>query len=114
MEIYLRLLVRYLRFDEMQMRRLLQDAGINVALRIAFYVLRWFGDKTHVADWTRGWGCLWRVNASPVGGPILRLKHVLKDCPWPIEDHIATWCNRQDAIDAEIEFLNDWFTERGI
>jgi hypothetical protein len=31
MEIYLRLLVRYLRFDEMEMRRLLQDAGINVA-----------------------------------------------------------------------------------
>ena len=31
MEIYLRLLVRYLRFDEMEMRLLLRDAGINVA-----------------------------------------------------------------------------------
>lgn len=66
--------------------------------RVAFYILRLLGDKTHIAQWTREWPVVWRVNTRPVGGPILE----------------GRWTNRQAAIDAEIIFLNDWFLERGI
>lgn len=65
-------------------------------LRIAFRFLRVFGDKTRVAEWTRNWRCVWLVDTRPVGGPVLE----------------GRWLNRQAAIDAEIEFLNDWFLRR--
>jgi hypothetical protein len=81
--------------------------------RICFYILRWFGDKGRIAEWTRNWNVLWRVNTKPVGGPILTWDHV----GWNSSDRplgYATWTNRQDAIDFEIAFLNDWFLERGI
>lgn len=40
-------------------------------LRKAFHMLRRLcGDGGRVADWTRRWGCLWRVNFGPVRGPI--------------------------------------------
>lgn len=80
--------------------------------RILFYILRWFGDKGRIADWTRNWRVTWRVNTKPVGGPILTWGHV----GWSIIDYttVAMWRHRQAAIDAEIKFLNDWFLERGI
>lgn len=80
-------------------------------LRVAFHILRAFGDKTRVADWTREWTCLWRVNCSPVGGTVLRVRDVPKYIGHP--DEIAVWHNRQAAIAAEVEFLNDYFLERG-
>jgi hypothetical protein len=66
--------------------------------RLAFKILRSLtSDKSRIAAWTRNWNCLWRVNTSPVGGPILE----------------GRWRDRQAAIDAEVEFLNEWFLERG-
>ena len=67
-------------------------------LRVAFRFLRMFGDQTRVAEWTRGWQCVWLVDTRPVGGPVLE----------------GRWTNRQEAIDAEIVFLNQFFLERGI
>ena len=81
-------------------------------LRVAFRFLRVFGDKTRVAEWTRRWTCEWLVDTRPVGGPILEWHHVYSFRPG---DHrIATWLDRQLAIDAEIKFLNQFFLERGI
>ncbi len=70
----------------------------NFWLRQAFRVLRVLGNKNDLAEWTRGWGCTWQVDASPVGAPTFR----------------GGWTKRQDAIDFEVQFLNDWFLERGV
>ena len=88
---------------------------VQLVARICFYILRWFGDKGRIAEWTRNWHVTWRVNTRPVGGPILRVKDVSPSpcAPW-MDDQIAFWYNRQEAIDAEIKFLNEWFLERGI
>jgi hypothetical protein len=62
------------------------------ALRLVFHMLRLvFGDKGWMATFTRYWPCLWRVNTGPVGGPILA----------------GRWKNRQAAIEAEVEWLNE-------
>jgi hypothetical protein len=83
-------------------------------LRWTFRILRLFGGKNRIAEWTRGWRTTWRIDTSPVGGPVLRWKHTnnWRSKVWP--DKIAKYQNRQDAIDAEIVFLNDWFVERGV
>lgn len=84
-------------------------------LRVAFHILRTVvSDKSRIAEWTRSWTCMWRVNTAPVGGPILRWKHTdnWRAKVWP--EGIAAWQNRQEAIDAEIKFLNQFFLERGI
>lgn len=61
-------------------------------LRLIFHVLRWFfGDKGWMATFTRHWPCLWRVNVSPLHGPILP----------------GRWRDRQEAIEAEVEWLNE-------
>lgn len=63
----------------------------NLPLRLAFHVLRFiFGDKGRMSEVTRHWPCQWRVNVSPLGGPILA----------------GRWQNRQAAIEAEIVWLN--------
>jgi hypothetical protein len=81
-------------------------------LRMAFTVIRALAyEHGKIAAWTRRWPCLWRVNTSPVGGPILQLKHIWPDVAWPVEDNIAEYANRQDAIAAEIQFLNEFFLE---
>lgn len=87
-----------------------------------FRFLRLFGDKTRIAEWTRGWKCLWIVDTRPVGGPVLTWGDVWEargDCQdWmrqmPMYKATALWSNRQSAIDAEIEFLNKFFLERGV
>lgn len=82
-----------------------------------FHFLRLFGDKMRVAEWTRGWKCLWRVNTRPVGGPILRWGHIYPNVDFvdpTVRSLVYCWVDRQDAIDAEIKFLNVWFLERGI
>ena len=40
--------------------------------RVPFRLLRFvFGDEGRIADWTRNWSVAWRINLTPVGGPIL-------------------------------------------
>lgn len=84
--------------------------------RWLFHLLRAvFGDKGRVSNWTRTWKTLWRVNTSPVGGPILTWADVWGDpVPRGMSNRIALWQHRQNAIDAEVKFLNVWFLERGI
>jgi len=74
---------------------------------------RVFGEKGRVAAWTRTWRTLWFVDTSPVDGPVLRWKHTnnWRAKVWP--EVVAKWDVRQEAIDAEVAFLNDWFAERG-
>jgi len=60
-------------------------------LRIAFHALRaMFGEKGLVGEFTRKWPCAWRVDLSPSNGPLL--------------DEV--FYSRQDAIEAEVEWLN--------
>ena len=67
---------------------------INYFIRSIFYVLRsLFGEHSLVGNFTRTWPCLWRVNLAPVNGPILP----------------SVYSNRQEAIDAEIEWLENNF-----
>jgi hypothetical protein len=64
------------------------------ALRILFHAIRKaVRDTSRVAAWTRTWRCRWRIDASPIGGPILAKRYM----------------NRQEAIEAEIEFVNKFF-----
>lgn len=90
--------------------------------RRAFHLLRSVvSDKSRSAEWTRLWTCRWRVNTKPVGGPILTWRDVytreqvasmarIGSIPvlLGLRD-IATWQDRQDAIDAEVKFLNEFF-----
>ncbi len=73
-------------------------------------------DDSRLAEWTRTWACLWRVNTKPVGGPILRVRdvcpHINFDVYPEYGGQIAFWTDRQEAIDAEIKFLNTFFLER--
>jgi hypothetical protein len=85
-------------------------------LRVAFHILRTVvSDKSRIAEWTRGWSCPWRVNTAPVGGPVLTWADVAPSpcAPW-MDKQTFTTHNRQEAIDAEIKFLNQFFLERGI
>jgi hypothetical protein len=62
--------------------------------RLAFYGLRAiFGEYGTVGQFTRLWPCLWRVNLSPINGPIL--PNIYRD--------------RLQAIDAEIVYLENHF-----
>ena len=79
---------------EGEVRRASHVEPDSLAFRIAFHLLRRiFGDKGRMSDLTRKWPCLWRVNTKPTAGVILP----------------GRWHNRQEAIDAEIVYLNDWF-----
>lgn len=76
---------------EGEVRRASHVEPDGFVFRIAFHALRTiFGDKGRMSDFTRSWKTLWRVDTSPVGGPILPKRYR----------------NRQEAIEAEIEFLN--------
>jgi hypothetical protein len=113
--------LKFLVPEFMHESRLLEGAVVNRAshvepdnfvLRIIFHGLRQvLGDKGRMSEFTRNWPILWRVNTKPVGGPILRVKDVYDWCPVSCSQHnnVATWRNRQNAIDAEIKFLNSWF-----
>lgn len=86
---------------------------VNIFQRIAFRALRLFGDKNRVADWTRTWQCDWLVDTRPVGGPVLTWADVApsKCAPW-MDKKTFTTHNRQEAIDVEIIFLNEFFLRR--
>ena len=105
----------FLELGEVITRRASHVEPAPMFKRWAFSLFRTlFSDTSTVAAWTRTWNTLWRVNTSPVGGPILRVKHVWPGVAWPVEDRVACFANRQDAIDAEIVFLNQFFAERKI
>lgn len=64
----------------------------NRGLRWMFHLLRFgFGEDGRISDWTRRWQAGWRVNLSPVNGPILP----------------TTFTDRNAAIDAEVEWLTE-------
>lgn len=101
-------------------RRASHVEPVTLLPRLLFHFLRLFGNKNKIAAWTRTWRCLWQVNTKPVGGPVLRMKHKFPEmAQWYANNYPeygeqeATWGNRQEAIDAEIQFLNRWFAERG-
>jgi hypothetical protein len=66
---------------------------VNALLRAIFHAMRVFGDANVLASVSRRMPCLWRVNLSPVNGPILP----------------EQFRNRAIAIQHEIEWLeNNW------
>lgn len=74
----------------MSVRRASHVEPANPLLRYAFHSLReTFGESGSIADFTRQWSCIWRVNLAPVNGPIL-----------PV-----TFSNRMEAIAAEVIWL---------
>jgi hypothetical protein len=59
-------------------------------LRFLFHAIRHlFGDEGRLADWTRQWKTCWRINLTPVGGPV-----------WD-----GSWEDRSTAIKNEVEWL---------
>jgi hypothetical protein len=69
---------------------------VSVPLRVAFKALRAVvSDKSAVAAWTRTWRCEWQVEI--VNGTTLK--------------GMGGWYVRQEAISAEIEYLNEQFLE---
>lgn len=84
-------------FPDAELKRASHVVPENWPLRMCFRVLRaFFGDKGRISEFTRNWNTLWRVDARPIGAYILPDRYE----------------NRKDAIDAEVEFLNNWFIER--
>ena len=67
--------------------------------RLAFNTIRYFvHDDSASAEWCRTWRGPWMVDTTPTAGVVLE----------------GRWMIRQDAIDAEIAFLNRWFLEGGV
>ena len=67
--------------------------------RLAFNAIRYFvHDDSASAEWCRTWRGPWMVDTTPTAGVVLE----------------GRWMIRQDAIDAEIAFLNRWFLEGGV
>lgn len=61
-------------------------------LRKIFHMLRChFGEDSPTAEWTRSWDCLWQVDMRPSNGPVLT----------------GRWRNRLEALQAEVEWLQD-------
>lgn len=80
--------------DTSTVKRASNVEPVNVLLRGAFYMLRFaFGEYGTVGEFTRVWPCAWRVNLSPVDGPILP----------------ELYSNRGEAIEAEIVWLEKNF-----
>ena len=74
-----------------EIRRASHVEPCNAALRFAFHFLRSvFGESGTVAEWTRNFRGSWRINMSPVNGPIL-------------SQHYSS---RAEAITAEVEWFN--------
>ena len=82
--------------------------------RLTFHFLRRiFGEYSRLGNWTRTWKCLWRVNI--INGPLLRWKDIVPSSRYVwvgkenISDWIYVWADRQEAIAAEITYLNQKF-----
>ena len=66
-------------------------------LRAAFHCIRRLvPDSSRIAQWTRGWWCMWRVNLAPVNGPLF-----------------GHWRDRMEAITFEIQYLDSYFLRGG-
>lgn len=79
------------------MRRASNILPDALLLRLLFLAIRAVvPDTSRLAGWTRSWQCLWRIDTSPVGGPILAARYNV----------------RANAIEAEIRFLNEYFMEK--
>jgi hypothetical protein len=80
--------------DASTVRRASHVEPVSPGLRVLFHGLRMlFGEYGRMASFTRAWPCYWRVNLSPIGGPVLP----------------GVWRDRADAIAAEVEHLNAHF-----
>jgi hypothetical protein len=80
--------------------------------RFAFTVIRWLvPDDSRIAEWTRNWNTLWRVNLKPIGGPILRFGHMYPaiHLTWKQASKVYCWGRRDAAIAAEINAVNKFF-----
>jgi hypothetical protein len=104
----------FLEHGEVVTRRASNVEPYDLFHRVLFHVLRtFFSDKSRIADWTRIWKCAWRVNTSPIGGPILTWGDVFPVFKGTlIRGKILGWSVRTTAIEAEVAFLNHWFAER--
>ena len=68
----------------------------NFILRTVFRILRfWLGDKGRMSEFTRSWKCEWIIDTRPVGGQVLP----------------TVYYDRKQAINAEVVYLNKFFTE---
>lgn len=83
--------IRYIATPELQLggetRRVSHVLPVNPVLRLAFRLLRWFGDEGRAAEFTRSWPCMW--SAEIIGGPKL-----------------GEFSSRSEAIAAEVEWVN--------
>lgn len=98
------------RLEGAVVRRASHVEPVSAYLRLVFHAIRKLvADDSRVAAWTRTWGCMWRVDMTPVGAGILHWKDVgnWNSCDCPLG--IATFSNRLTAIDAEVEALNNFF-----
>jgi len=87
-------LTRSLIYEESVIKRASFVEPSNPLLRLTFLLIRFTcGEDGTMGEWTRTWICQWRVNLGPVKGPVLAER----------------WINRQDAIDAEVSWLEENF-----
>ena len=76
---------------EQSTKRVSHVLPVNPILRVVFRWLRdRFGEKGRIAGFTRRWPCLWQADMSPTGA----------------NDILGPYRNRQDAINAEIAWLD--------
>ena len=87
----------FLECGETLTRRASHVLPVNFWKRQAFRALRAVTrDTSRIAQWTRSWQGPWLVDTAPTAGILLQ----------------GRWMNRQDAIAAEVAFLNDYFLRR--
>lgn len=80
--------------EDAVVRRASHVEPVQVILRLLFHGLRFtFGEKGRMSNFTRLWPCEWRINLAPTNGPILP----------------ETYRDRQQAIEAEVRYLNENF-----
>ena len=104
----------FLELGETITRRASHVLPVRFWQRQAFRILRTlFGDYGRIAQWTREWSTWWYVDTSPVGGHILRWNDTHGDyvCKMWAGSCTAMWEQREDAIRAEVGFLNRFFLE---
>ena len=86
----------FLELGETVTRRASHVVPASFWSRLAFNAIRYFvHDDSASAEWCRTWRGPWMVDTTPTAGVVLE----------------GRWMIRQDAIDAEIAFLNRWFLD---
>lgn len=88
--------------DKAERSRLSHVEPCNWFLRKLFHLLRGsVKDESGLAEWTRSWRCLWRVNFAPSGGPIHYVDHAF--IPFTL---------RATAIAFELKYAEKYMTKR--